>query len=586
MTYATLKSEFGRRPVWIVEVDLDYCAETYGAAPCTAAVGVTGPAKCYNTRKTCQDPANYNRGTKTYRLSNLILPPSSDLEFQAIPCVEDVTLLPTRIEPGKGIGKRAVLTVTLKDQAHADTGIDKYLSGRGYDSSTRGTFFTKLLARNPYYQGRALRVRTGYLVDGQSPDSVNFETRLYHIERIEGPDKDGRVRIIAKDPLKALDDKRSQAPRPSSGTLSMAIDDTVGTLTLAPAGVGDEEYPAAGKVRVDDEVMSFTRAADVLTLTRGTNFTTAVAHDASAPVQLCLSYSGTALVDILYELITDYAGIDSSLIDLAAWNAEADVWLTDYDLTAVVTSPMGVATLVTELCEQCQFFIWWDERVQKIGLKAVRPWAFDQVAELNDTDHIIANSQSVRDRPDDRLSKVLVYYGQKNPTEDLAKPWNFQRLKATIDEDAESADEFGDARIRTIYSRWLSAAQQAQAIKLSSRLLSRYRNNPRTITFRLDAKDSDAWTGDTVLATMRTIVDYSGAKLPSYLQVIEVKEMKVGTEYDYILEDTGFSGRYALWGPDTLPAFPDADDPTRARYGFWADAGGLMSDGSEGYKYA
>src|SRR3954465_10733275 len=59
MTYAALKKELGREPVTILEVDLDYCANTYGVAPCTAAVGVTGSAKCFNTRKTCQDANHY-----------------------------------------------------------------------------------------------------------------------------------------------------------------------------------------------------------------------------------------------------------------------------------------------------------------------------------------------------------------------------------------------------------------------------------------------------------------------------------------------------------------------------------------------
>jgi hypothetical protein len=43
-----------------VEIELPVCTLTYGESPCTAALGVTGDKKCFNTRKTCQDIANYD----------------------------------------------------------------------------------------------------------------------------------------------------------------------------------------------------------------------------------------------------------------------------------------------------------------------------------------------------------------------------------------------------------------------------------------------------------------------------------------------------------------------------------------------
>ena len=51
---------FDRRPVQIVEIDIEYCPHVYGDAPCMAALGVTGERKCYNTWKTCQAPINFN----------------------------------------------------------------------------------------------------------------------------------------------------------------------------------------------------------------------------------------------------------------------------------------------------------------------------------------------------------------------------------------------------------------------------------------------------------------------------------------------------------------------------------------------
>lgn len=46
-----------REPIELVEFVLPRCVNTYGSAPCTASG--SGDAKCYNTRGTCQDAANY-----------------------------------------------------------------------------------------------------------------------------------------------------------------------------------------------------------------------------------------------------------------------------------------------------------------------------------------------------------------------------------------------------------------------------------------------------------------------------------------------------------------------------------------------
>jgi hypothetical protein len=55
--------------VTFVEIELPVCSFTYGEAPCTASVGVTGDIKCYNSRKTCQDLNNINEETQLLRLA-------------------------------------------------------------------------------------------------------------------------------------------------------------------------------------------------------------------------------------------------------------------------------------------------------------------------------------------------------------------------------------------------------------------------------------------------------------------------------------------------------------------------------------
>ena len=586
--YTAATKVLGKMPAHLIEIDLDFCDNEYGSAPCTASIGVTGSQECWNTRKTCQDRANYASSPRTYRFSNVLLPMSLDLEFVAINCVRSVSLTPSRITPGKGIGKRASVVVEFQDFSHSDLGLDPYLANRSYterQSRTRGTFWTKLLARNPYYQGRRLRVRTGYVTEGEQPNADNFETRLYLIEKIEGPDTKGVVRVTAKDPLKMLDDERAKAPPASTGKLLADISDSIGTLTLTPAGIGDEEYPASGKVRVGDEIMSFTRTADLLTLTRARNFTLAAEHEADEPVQLCLSYENATITEVLYDLLVTRAGIPSSFIDLPAWELEEADWLRDYLLSPVISEPMGIAKLVAELCEQCLFFIWWDERAQLIQFKAIRPTGRDTATELNDADHVMADTQSRTERPDERITQVHVYHGQKDPTVDLDKLWNYQRLIVSFDAEAESVAEYGDSRVRVITSRWLASSNFQEATKLADRLRARFRDNPKTIKFKLEAKDCALWTGDVVAATIRTLTDFTGAPTETSLQVLEVTETKPGAEYEYVLEDTFFRGRYGFITPNTLTAdYSDATEDERNRYGFIAPDTGVFADGTEAYK--
>ena len=55
----------GRMPFNYVELELDFCANVAGVAPCTAID--TGDAKCFNTFASCNDTANFNKTTKIYR---------------------------------------------------------------------------------------------------------------------------------------------------------------------------------------------------------------------------------------------------------------------------------------------------------------------------------------------------------------------------------------------------------------------------------------------------------------------------------------------------------------------------------------
>lgn len=752
MSYATEKARPGREPCTIVELDLDVCARTYGNAPCTAAVGVTGADRCFNTRKTCQVPAAYaasafnlwnpadkgstvvlsggdltmtagpgtggvraiaskasgkwyfevtattlgagglvigvsratagqgypgqdahgigyystgskvasavttaygaayvngdvisvlydadartiafwrngvaqptiptglvgellpmvgaifgtgvatanfgatsfvytmpagyaswQHGKKTYRFTDSLV--HSAVLAPYIPSIQDVDITPARLEPGKGLGLRASVVVTFRDHPSSDRGDDPYVSQRAYDPAQRGTYWGKLLARNPYYQGRIMRVRTGYI--GSTFSLSDFETRTYVIESIDGPDASGRVRITGKDLLKLADDDRAQAPRQSTGKLAGDINAAVTSATLAPAGIGNSEYAASGWAIIGSEIVSFTRVADALTITRAQYGTVAAAHSTNDVVQQCLRYNDQTVPDVVKDLLTTYASVALGYLDYAAWVTEFTTWLANLRVSTLIPKPVGVNTLLAELSEQGTGYFWWDERASLVRGKVLHPVQGQPTVSLDDSANIIADSLTVKHAPAARLSQVWVLFGQMVPTEALDKPSNYQGAVVSYDLSAEGAEQYGDKRVKKIYSRWLPSTAGSQAALVAARLLARYRDVPFTIALKLDAKDSSLWTGDDAQLTTRAIQNPDGSSPTINAQVLEVREVEAGTVYAYELINSFFAGRYAFITPDAQPAYPVATEPQRSRYGFICNDAGKMADGSDGYK--
>ena len=140
-------------------------------------------------------------------------------------------------------------------------------------------------------------------------------------------------------------------PRPSTGTLAADITSGATTLTASPSGVGDAEYPASGKIAIGGEMMSFTRSGDTFTVTRAISNTTAASHSADDSIQLVGEFVAQEIQDVIYTLLTSYAGIDTAYIDKPAWDTERDTYLSGvWNLQQ--PEPVGVNTLLSELTEQ------------------------------------------------------------------------------------------------------------------------------------------------------------------------------------------------------------------------------------------
>jgi hypothetical protein len=572
MTYDTLRVKVGRRPVTVVELDLDFCTHVYGTAPCTASVGLTGTQKCFNCYSTCQDTANYTKTVKTYKFTSQssFLPIGENI----FPCIRSLDIAPVQIDP-KGFSVSGSVTVQLADFPHHDRGVDPYVSGRSYDPEAQGTFFGKLRGRNPYQENRVMRVMEGYIDDDRT---IYTRTRTYFIDRMEGPDANGNVKIVGKDALRFADAEKAKAPAVSKGSLSADIDAVVTSLTLTPTGIG-AEYPASGTIRIDDEVLTYASiAGDVLSgLTRASDGTSADTHDVGSQVQLCIRYTTEDIPTILYDLLVNYAGINTAYIPLADWTTEYDTWLGSVTSTVLLTAPTGVKDLINEIQESTGSFMWWDDIDAEIKFKVlVPPLPTDLPMELNESEHFLAGSITVKDLPKERVSQVLMYFAPTGAVIEL-KPEFFRSVSIQVDATGEGVNAYGTSNARTILNRWVSSLPLADEIGL--RVLNRYKETPRQVSFRLDAKDATLKTGDLVDISSRLIQDTDGSPRLIRCLVTESREVVAGSQYEYTaIQAANTAGSAALIAPDGTPDWTTATDEQRSTYMYIGNDLGLMSD--------
>jgi len=538
--------------IQIVELDLDRCSNTYGVAPCTASVPATGEQKCFNCLASCQDRPNYNSETVTVRYSTATgrnMPP----EIELIPNLKSVNQRPAKLELGESIGIRASIDLTFSDSRSPDTGPDGdyYLSDRDYDPYQQGTYWGKHRARYPFLKGSDIRILQG--TTDQTLEQM--EVRHFIVDTRSGPDSGGTFTIKCKDALQLASGKQAQAPRLSNGSLSADITAGTTSVTLSPSGVGDE-YPSSGTAQIGGkEVVTFTRSGDTFTITRAQNNTEAVEHKQDERFQLCLVYSGERSVNIIQDLLENYANVPSSYIPFADWTNEWEVYV-QILYSAVIAEPTSVTDLINELLQQTATSLWWDDSSRLLKLKVLRDVA-GTAATYND-DLIKAGSFSVKDQPDKRVSRVWTFYGQLNPLEKLDDSSNYTNSLGTVA--PQSEQDYGSPSIKRIFSRWIASNDKDAAARLNDLILSRYSTPPRLFSWGLQRSDLliRPSLGGGYQIENRGVQTFDGSTEKRPVQVVQVKTTDTG--HSVLAEEVLYSETITPDDPTTKNFEIDTDD--------------------------
>lgn len=581
---------WGERLATVVEIDIDTCTRTWGAGACTASFGGSVVRKCYNTFPTCNVLRAFNKGVKTLRFCSATFPIKTGDYIPAIDgdvggSEQEINIAGYKSNIG-ALGVRATVKVTLKDFTDRDTLTDKYWpermsgaaqqSGVGYDPLSRGAFWTKFKARNPNYAGRPLRVITGTVTSGGV--FVPVTTRSYVMQEMIGPGNSGKVTINASDILSLASNDKAIAPIASQGRILSDITATATSLTLAPSGIGNAEYPASGFATIGSEIVSFTRTGDSMTIVRGRRGTTAATHSANDTVQVAFVVDRVRADEVIRRLLIDYAKVPASYINMTEWRAEFNRWGATMILSATICKPTGVSALIGEI-NQLGITVWWDEVAQKIRIKLNHP-PDETPVEWNDSDNIISIEQE--DNDDERATRIVLWSIQIDPTKDLSKE-NFLRGYATVYVDGESPDFYNESRTKTIYTRWLNHGSDSAAKIITGRLLNRYKVAPVTYRVKIDAKDNPN-LADVVSLRSYVSTDITGLELPVLTQVFYRKDDRSGHTVEARLQRFQFDARYGVITENSRPRYNASTEAQKNKGTYIVGPSLVFADGRPAYQ--
>ncbi|KKK95802.1 hypothetical protein LCGC14_2669140, partial [marine sediment metagenome] len=135
---------------------------------------INRPLACFNTRFTCQDPDNFNSGTREVKhcMKDRPLPIPGEVVIPDLITVPKYK--PGRIDPRKGKIQNSSITLDFADEPTNDVGEDQYLEWRTYTPLDQGTRWTKFNARNPHYNKRKAEIKRGLFGDTEAEMEVSL----------------------------------------------------------------------------------------------------------------------------------------------------------------------------------------------------------------------------------------------------------------------------------------------------------------------------------------------------------------------------------------------------------------------------
>ena len=441
-------------------------------------------------------------------------------------------------------------------------------------------------------------ILTGFLEEDGSFNIANFQRRTYLITKMSGPSQSGTVTIEAKDPLKLADNDKVKFPTASKCTLNANINDIVTTIVVQDPDNQLTAWYASGQrhLKIDEEIVrasSHSYAAPLATLTvvranmpafYDFSKNLAAPHDAGATVQFCHLFENTRIDDLVYYLLDDVVGLDPAFLPLSEWQANIDNGFQGWLFSTLLTEPVGVKDLLTEITEH-GILIWWDEREQKVQVKGLRFTALLNPT-INDDTAIVGDSIDVDEDPKSLATQFWCYLDLSWPLADTKLLKSYRVINVAADLEQESPEAYGRQAIREIRSRWLYRASVGVAAEIGTIQIRQNSEIRKILTWEMDPKDDDYWVGDVVGISTKYVQAFDGTPDARNYLITQAEEVftPAGFKLRYVAVEQFNLNRVGLITPNSMPDYLLASDAQRARYAFIGPNTGNFPDNTQPYQ--
>lgn len=310
VTMDQARAEMQRTGIWLLEVYVDRCTLENGIAPCTAS------NPCHFTWTTCEDIANYTKGSRIYKFCSRGARVSGALSL-----LNDVnlTFLPTKIDSRRFTAEKGEMRFDIYNDDPLIFSDPEKSTTQVENLSYPGRFLERMLARSPNLRGRIVKLFRGFT----SVPIANWE--LKYIGRIEDLtwNEEG-LEIRAVDMLYKLVERKTPTKISSTNVLQTSYSggSTMNVYDVSEFADADVNNPKA--VKLESEYVQYTGknvGSNQLTgCTPGAFATTAVSHVAGTKVGQVLvygdiSYNGIEGDHILMDLLCNYGNVPPEYID-------------------------------------------------------------------------------------------------------------------------------------------------------------------------------------------------------------------------------------------------------------------------------
>ena len=141
-------------------------------------------------------------------------------------------------------------------------------------------------------------------------------------------------------------------------------------------------------------------------------------------------YLASDPADIIYDLLVTYGGVDASYIALTDWQTESATYLGTVN-TFIITEPTGVDKLIEEILEQTGSALWWDDVNQQVRWQVLR--SIPATADRFNEDQVLLDFSLSASSLTSASLRIIVYYGQVNPTLKVDETHNYSSTEVVFD---------------------------------------------------------------------------------------------------------------------------------------------------------